>query len=136
MNMFGSLLISLTECVTRRRLKMLLAFVLRNYFSYWNTYVHIHNWPLQSFRQDYGLATRTTHFMCTNFIHERRDLQFHRFRMTNFLRNFSWQFLFTLGVFVRNLLRGNRRRNLVFYLFINYNTITNYSWVTSTICSV
>ena len=33
--------------------------------------------------------------------------------MTDFLRNFSWQFyfLFTLRVFARNLLRGNRRRN-------------------------
>ena len=28
-----------------------------------------------------------------------------------FLRNFSWQFLFTLRIFARNLLRGNRRRN-------------------------
>ena len=27
------------------------------------------------------------------------------------LRNFSWQFLFTLRVFARNLLKGNRRRN-------------------------
>ena len=31
--------------------------------------------------------------------------------MTDFLRNFSWQFYFTLRVFARNLLRGNRRRN-------------------------
>ena len=34
-----------------------------------------------------------------------------RLRTTDFLRNFSWQFLFTLRVFARNLLRGNRRRN-------------------------
>ena len=31
--------------------------------------------------------------------------------MTDILKNFSWQFLFTLKVFARNLLRGNRRRN-------------------------
>ena len=68
-----------------------------------------------------------------------------------FLRNFSLQYLFTLRVFARNLLRGNRRRNTfrfdvwaganlftsrVFarfllrrireFFFINYNTITNY----------
>ena len=33
------------------------------------------------------------------------------------MRNFSWQFLFTLRVFARNLLRGNRRRNTFRILF-------------------
>ena len=36
---------------------------------------------------------------------------------TDFLRNFSWQFLFTLRVFARNLLRGNRQRNIFRILF-------------------
>ena len=31
-------------------------------------------------------------------------------------RNFSWQFLFTLRVFTKNLLRGNLRWNIVSYL--------------------
>ena len=39
-----------------------------------------------------------------------------RLRTTGFLRNFSWQFLFTLRVFARNLLRGNRRNTLRIYL--------------------
>ena len=34
-----------------------------------------------------------------------------RLRTTDFLRNFSWQFLFTLRVIARNPLGGNRRRN-------------------------
>ena len=46
--------------------------------------------------------------MCVNFIHKWRDLQF---KVGFFLRNFSWQFLFTLRVYARNLLRGNCRRN-------------------------
>ena len=37
---------------------------------------YIHNWPLQPFSQDYGLASQSTHVVCVNFIHEWRDLQF------------------------------------------------------------
>ena len=40
-----------------------------------------------------------------------------RLRPTDFLRNFSWQFLFTHRVFARNLVRGNRRRNTFRILF-------------------
>ena len=39
-----------------------------------NTYIH--NWPLQPFNQDYGLASHTTHVVCINFIRDLRDLQF------------------------------------------------------------
>ena len=48
------------------------------------------------------LISHTTYDVCVNFMYKRRDL---------FLTNFSWQFLFTLRVFARNLLRENRRRN-------------------------
>ena len=34
---------------------------------------HIDNWPLKPFSQDCGLASRTTHVMCINFICEWRD---------------------------------------------------------------
>ena len=36
----------------------------------------IHNWPLQHFRQNYGLASDTTQVVCVNFIREWRDLEF------------------------------------------------------------
>ena len=36
----------------------------------------IHNSSLQSFSQEYGLASHTTHVVCVNFIHEWRDLRF------------------------------------------------------------
>ena len=39
-------------------------------------HTYIHNWPLQPFSQDYGLASHTTHVVCVNFKHEWRDLQF------------------------------------------------------------
>ena len=33
-------------------------------------FTYIHNWPLQPFSQDYGLASHTTHVVCVNFIRE------------------------------------------------------------------
>ena len=40
-------------------------------------HTYTHNWPLQPFSQDYGLASHTTHIVCVNFfICEWRDLQF------------------------------------------------------------
>ena len=43
------------------------------YFKSGNTYIilfchtYIHNWPLQPFSQDYGLAYHTTHVVCVKF---------------------------------------------------------------------
>ena len=39
-------------------------------------HAYVYNWPLQPFSQDYGLASHTTHFVCVNFIREKRDLQY------------------------------------------------------------
>ena len=36
----------------------------------------MHNWPLQPFSQNYGLASHITHVVCVNFMREWRDLQF------------------------------------------------------------
>ena len=39
--------------------------------------IRIHTkWPLQSFSQDYGLASHITYIVCVNFINDWRDLQF------------------------------------------------------------
>ena len=64
------------------------------------------------------LTSHTTYVVCVYFIHEWRDLQFQiDSERQIFLRNFSWQFVFTLRVFARNLLRGHRRRNTFRILF-------------------
>ena len=39
-----------------------------------NTY-YIHNWPLQLFIQDYGLASHATYVVCIIFIREWRYIQ-------------------------------------------------------------
>ena len=38
-----------------------------------HTHTYIHNWPLQPFSHDYGLASHTTHVVCFNFIREWRE---------------------------------------------------------------
>ena len=42
--------------------------------TYNSTYIH--NWPLQPFSCDYGLASHSNHVVCVNFIREWQDLQF------------------------------------------------------------
>ena len=86
------------------------------YFSNMYLQTYIHNWPLQSFSQDYGLAFFTTYVVYVNFIHEWRDLQFNvgSERQILFMPD-----LFTLRVFARNLLRGILRRN-IFFIFSSY----------------
>ena len=82
-------------------------------------YIHtyIHNWPLQSFSQDYGLVSHTAHVVCVNFMHEWRDIQFNVDSESRFLRNFFMaDLLLTLRFFARNLLRENRPRNIFVHI--------------------
>ena len=83
------------------------------------THTYIHNWPLQAFSQDYGLASHTTHVVCVNFIGEWWYLQFNVDTEQHICEKlFSWHFYFTLRVFARNLLRGNRRRSIFHTSFL------------------
>ena len=77
--------------------------------------LYIHNSPLPTFSQDYGLASYTTYVVCVNFMPEWRNLQFNG----RFLRNFFMAGLFTLRAFARNLLRGSPRRNIFFFFFFD-----------------
>ena len=53
---------------------------------------YIHNWPLQPFSQDYGLASHTTQVVCVNFRREWRDLQLKvDSERQIFWETFSWQ---------------------------------------------
>ena len=70
------------------------------------TYTYIHNWPLQPFSQDYGLASHCGIYSLTSTPNYR------------FLRNFFMAGLFTFRVFARNQQRGSRRRNIFHILFL------------------
>ena len=57
-----------------------------------------HNWPLQLFSQDYGLASHNTHVVGFNFIRKQRDIQFNIDSETqiSFLGNFfRGRFIYT-----------------------------------------
>ena len=82
----------------------------------------MHIWSLQPFSQDYGLASQTTHVVCVNLISEWQHLQFKV--VSDFLRNFCKAGLFTLRIFAKNLLRGNRRRNILFFSYFIKVTYT------------
>ena len=75
----------------------------------YNTYIIGHYNP--SFRI-IDLASHTAHVLCVHFIREWRD-----FRTTDFVEKLFITILFTLRVFARNLLSGNRRRNTFRILF-------------------
>ena len=58
--------------------------------------VYIHNWPLQSFNQDYVLSSHITHVMCVNFICECPGLNFMH---TGFTSNKSTHYPLDYGDF-------------------------------------
>ena len=59
------------------------------------------------------LVSHTTYVVCVNFVHTWRDLQFKvDSERQIFFEKLFMAILFTLRVFARNLLRGNRRRNI------------------------
>ena len=75
----------------------------------------IHNSPLQPFSQDYGLASHTTHVVCVFILYVSGGT----YSLTpndRIFRSFLMAGLFTLRVFARNLLRGNRRRTIFFHI--------------------
>ena len=92
-----------------------LCFIICQLFSHGNNTYIIHNWPLQSFSHDYGLASHTTHVVCVNLYVSGGIYSLTSTPNNRLLRNFFMAVLFTLRVCARNLLRGNRRRNIFSY---------------------
>ena len=84
--------------------------------------------PLQHFSKDYVLASYTTQIMCNNFICEQRNLQFNiDSERQIFAKFFHGRFILHL---VRNLLRGNHQRNIIFHILFWYltcNTILGFT---------
>ena len=79
----------------------------------------IHNWPLQSFSQDYGLASHTTHAVNVNFIRERRELQFNvDSEQQIFWDTFHGNFIYSQS-FCQKSARGSRRRNIFLYFIFD-----------------
>ena len=90
----------------------------------------IHNWSLQPFKQDYW-PSFSHHLccVCKNLIHKWRDLQYKVDSEWQIFEKLFVANLFTLRVFARNLLRGNRRRNTFCILFwcLAWGSIPSFS---------
>ena len=63
------------------------------------------------------LVSHTTYVVYVNFIYKWRDLQFKVESERQIFEKVFMAILFTLRVFARNLLKGNRRRNIFRILF-------------------
>ena len=74
---------------------------------------HVHNWPLQPFSQDYGLASHTYSLMSTP-----NDIFF--------LRSFSWQFYF-LSEFLPEIC-WEEIANEIFFFHISFWCLT-WNWI-------
>ena len=81
---------------------------------------------IKSVSRDYDLASSTTWIVCVNLIHKWHNLQFKvDSEWQIFLNNFSWQFFFSARVFVRKLIRKNRRENIC-HISIWLRCLTSY----------
>ena len=83
----------------------------------WQFATYIHNWSLQSFRQDYWPSF--SHHLCCVLILYISDGTYSLKSIPNdkFFEKLFMAILFTLKVFATNLLRVNRRRNTFCILF-------------------
>ena len=80
---------------------------------------NIHNWLLQPCSQDYGLASHITYVVWVILIYKWRDLQFKVDSGQQIFKKLLMAILFTLRLFARNLLRGNRTMKYFLYFFFN-----------------
>ena len=78
---------------------------------------YIHNWPLQSFSQDYYIVSHTTYIVCVYFIHKWRDPQFKvDFERQYFFGKLFMEILFTLGSFCQK--SAKRKSPKVYSLYL------------------
>ena len=86
---------------------------IRTQFSH--TFCNIHNWPLHSFSQDYGLASRITYVVCVNFICEWRDLQFNGDRL--FEKLFHGRFIYSKIFYRKSAERKSPKKYFSYFIF-------------------
>ena len=82
-------------------------------------HAYIHNWPLQPFSQDYGLASHTTHVLCVNFICEWRDLQFNvDSERQSFEKLFHGRFIYSQSFCQKTAERKSPKKYLFIFRFV------------------
>ena len=99
------------------------------------TYIHtnIHNWPLQPFSQDYGLASHTTFVVCVNFIREWRDLQFNvDSERQIFEKLFRGRFIYSQSFCQKSAAeRKSPKKYFSYFVFDNWPGIRNQAFASN-----
>ena len=93
-------------------------------------HTYIHNWSLQPFSQDFGLASHTAHVACVNFIRDWRDLQFNVDSERQISEKLSHgSCIYSLRVFARNLLKSCNDRWQNIPRLLNKSSESEYNCV-------
>ena len=84
-----------------------------------NTRLHtyIHNWPLQPFSQDYGLASHRSCCVRSFYTWVEGPTVYYRLRTTDFLRNFLMVGLFTFRTFCQKSAERKSPKKYIFFIF-------------------
>ena len=86
-----------------------------------NIHTYIHNCPVQSFSQDYDLASHTTHVVYVNFIREWRNLQLNiDSERQIFEKFFSWQ-IYLLSEFLPEICWEKIARKIFFFFIFRFD---------------
>ena len=97
-----------------------------------NTPTYIHNWPLQPFSHNYGLASHTPHVVCFNFIRERRDLQFNADSQRQiFEKLFHCRFIYSQSFWQKSAERKSPKKYFSYFIFDDWSGIRTQAFVKS-----
>ena len=90
-----------------------------------DTHSYSHNWSLQPFNQDYGLASHTTYVVCITFIRECRDLQLNvNSERQLFEKLFNGNILFLLSEFLTQICWEEIAEEMFFFFTLHF-----YAWL-------
>ena len=95
-------------------------------------HIHIHNRPLQSFSQDYGLASHTTHVVWVNFIREWLDLQFNvDSQWQIFVNIFHGRFIYSQSFCQKFAERKSPSKYISYFNFDDWPGIRTHAFVSN-----
>ena len=95
---------------------------LNNHFAYCKKKTiftpYMHNWPLQPFSQDYGLASLTIQVVCIDFIREWRDLRFNvDSERQIFEKLFHGRFIYSQSFCQKSAERKSPKKYISYFIF-------------------
>ena len=94
---------------------------------------YIHNWRLQPFSQDYGLASHISHVECVNCIYQWRELQFNvESERQIFKKLFHRRFIYSQRFCLKSAERKSSKKYIFSYLVLSLTWVTNPGFTSNT----